>query len=132
MADVVTNVVAYLTIGALFGWALVAWVRRRDPENRRGWHTQRQKWVVVLGTALIWPMVLLEFAGVALGLLIVWPIRRWARQHHRGRWAETSAPLEEPLSATDESSLQLLAELGDVQGRLDDLKRRLRELAARR
>jgi len=27
-------------------------------------------------------------------------------------------------------SLRLLAELGDVQGRLDDLKRRLRELAA--
>ena len=28
-----------------------------------------------------------------------------------------------------EDALQLLAELGDVQGRLDDLKRRLRELA---
>ena len=28
-----------------------------------------------------------------------------------------------------EHALQLLAELGDVQGRLDDLKRRLRELA---
>ena len=29
-----------------------------------------------------------------------------------------------------EDALRLLAELGDVQGRLDDLKRRLRELAA--
>jgi hypothetical protein len=28
-----------------------------------------------------------------------------------------------------EDSMRLLAELGDVQGRLDDLKRRLRELA---
>jgi hypothetical protein len=28
-----------------------------------------------------------------------------------------------------EDALQLLAELGDVQGRLDDLERRLRELA---
>jgi hypothetical protein len=28
-----------------------------------------------------------------------------------------------------EDALRLLAELGDVQGRLDDLKRRLRELA---
>jgi hypothetical protein len=28
-----------------------------------------------------------------------------------------------------EDALHLLAELGDVQGRLDDLKRRLRELA---
>ena len=28
-----------------------------------------------------------------------------------------------------EDALQLLAELGDVQGRLDDLQRRLRELA---
>jgi hypothetical protein len=28
-----------------------------------------------------------------------------------------------------EDALQLLAELGDLQGRLDDLKRRLRELA---
>jgi hypothetical protein len=28
-----------------------------------------------------------------------------------------------------EDAFQLLAELGDVQGRLDDLKRRLRELA---
>ena len=28
-----------------------------------------------------------------------------------------------------EEALQLLAELGDVQGRFDDLKRRLRELA---
>jgi hypothetical protein len=28
-----------------------------------------------------------------------------------------------------EDALQLLAELGDVQGRLDDLKRRLREWA---
>ena len=31
-----------------------------------------------------------------------------------------------------EDALQLLAELGDVQGRLDDLKRRLRELAEER
>jgi hypothetical protein len=28
-----------------------------------------------------------------------------------------------------EDALRLLAELGDVEGRLDDLKRRLRELA---
>jgi hypothetical protein len=28
-----------------------------------------------------------------------------------------------------EDAIRLLAELGDVQGRLDDLKRRLRELA---
>jgi hypothetical protein len=29
-----------------------------------------------------------------------------------------------------EQAMRLLAELGDVQGRLDDLRRRLRELAA--
>jgi hypothetical protein len=34
-----------------------------------------------------------------------------------------------PDAVGREDALRLLAELGDVQGRLDDLKRRLRQLA---
>jgi len=35
-------------------------------------------------------------------------------------------------AAGREDALHILAELGDVQGRLDDVKRRLRELAEER
>jgi hypothetical protein len=54
---------------------------------------------------------------------------------HGGTGASSSAaqsPCSAPALGTPsagENALHLLAELGDVQGHLDDLKRRLRELA---